>query len=82
MQLNRTLEVFESMFCEIRGVENVMPSIDFVLDKASDAVYRCAAGLKEQESALACKIGWICHARLPVVGCGSQTGSETGISLC
>jgi hypothetical protein len=34
------MDMFEHMFCEIRGVENMMPSIDFILDKAKDAVYR------------------------------------------
>ena len=34
------MDAFEGMFCEIRGIENAMPSIDFILDKAKDAVYR------------------------------------------
>lgn len=34
------MDVFEEMFCEIRGVENAMPSVDWILDKARDAVYR------------------------------------------
>jgi twinkle protein len=34
------MELFQDMFCEIRGVENHMPSVDFILSKASDAVYR------------------------------------------
>jgi twinkle protein len=34
------MKTFQEMFCEIRGVENAMPNIEFILEKAGDAVYR------------------------------------------
>lgn len=40
MQVAGTLRVFESMFSWIRGEDNVILTIDDVLERAQDAVYR------------------------------------------
>jgi hypothetical protein len=40
LQVAATLEVFQPMFCWIRGNEKSVLSIDYVLEKAQDAVYR------------------------------------------
>lgn len=40
MQVYATMQVFETLFSWIRGVENSIMSIDEVLERAQDAVYR------------------------------------------
>lgn len=40
VQVYATMQVFETLFSWIRGVENSIMSIDEVLERAQDAVYR------------------------------------------